>query len=208
MIEFPVYARFNPVGSDIQPVRDFQSVGYNHARRIVGLRRRRVGVLPMHIKSCLAGAALCLALAPPAQAATHNGLTMDELKAVFEAKGQATSDIDDTTIRITDGPLLTLDDCAADGEKKCSEIKISRNYSNVHPTVEAINKWNWTTKIPEASIGTDPGDDKTLHVEMWVTAVGITDEALTDTVDWFETAVSGDDTIDFWKPYFDKDDAK
>jgi hypothetical protein len=162
----------------------------------------------MHIKSCLAGAALCAALASPAQAATHNGLTMAELKAVFAANGKETSDIDDATIRITDGPLVSLSDCATDGEKTCSEIEISRNYSNVHPTVEALNKWNWTTKIPEASISTDPGDDKDLHMEMWVSATGLTDEGLLDTVDWFEKAVGEDDTIDFWQPYFDKDDAK
>lgn len=153
----------------------------------------------MNPKPYLLGAAICLGLASPAAAGTYKGLTMAELKGIFAANGKATTDVTSDTIRVTDGPLVLLTQCPED-ETKCYEIQIYRDYSNVHPTADAVNEWNASTSIPEASVDSD----KDLHMEYWVSAIGLTDEGLMDDVEWFEGALNQDDTLEFWSPYMDK----
>ena len=63
------------------------------------------------------------------------------------------------------------------------------------PTLEAVNKWNFDSKIPEASIDTDGF----LHMELWVTTVGMTEQLLVDSIGWFEGALS--EGTQYWQPY-------
>ena len=136
-------------------------------------------------------------------ATIYNGLTMAQLKAVFAAAGKAiASEQPDSSghgglLRLKDGPLLALTQCPENENGTCYEIEISRTFSNVKPTTDAINQWNSATKIPEASVGSDG----TLHMEFWVTGVGLTDQLLLDSIGWFEGAWQDPDGQQFWQPY-------
>lgn len=135
--------------------------------------------------------AVCLAAAP-ASAAQYNRLSIAELTGILQNAGgsvRATSRNDIVQVGAT---FIRLTDCGSDA--KCAEINFFRNYNDVYPTLQAVNEWNNTKKIPEASVNANG----TLHMEMWISAIGITDQALVDNLGWFEKYVA--DT-DFWGPY-------
>ena len=149
--------------------------------------------------SLFAGVMLaCTVAAQSAHAADiYNGLTLAQLKTIFVSAGKTISESGSDYIRLSDGPLVQLADCPDDKNGVCYEVEFSRTFNNEKPTFEAVNKWNLTTKIPEASVN---GNGE-LHFEMWVTAVGVTDQLLLDTATWFDKSWSGDSELEFWKPY-------
>jgi hypothetical protein len=138
-----------------------------------------------------------LLAASQAEATVYNGLTMPQLKAIFAAAGVTTSDIQSGYIRLQNGPVVQLTQCPPDEKGLCYEIQIERTFSNVKPTLQAVNQWNQATKIPEASVD----DTGYLHLEFWVTTVGMTDQLLIDSVGWFENAWQEPDGQQFWQPY-------
>ncbi len=147
------------------------------------------------------GLALALLQAAPAGAdddnTVYNGMTRDALKAILAQGGKETSDIAGGPISIKEGPVLVLAQCPQEGHGTCYELEVVRNFSNVKPTTDVVSKWNYTNKVPEASVA-DNGD---LHMEMWLTTVGITGKAVLDTITWFEGAWSTPDALKFWTPY-------
>ncbi|MFZ1988444.1 MAG: hypothetical protein WAW96_01615 [Alphaproteobacteria bacterium] len=140
---------------------------------------------------------------PVSGAAIYNGLTMAQLKAIFTAAGkEISSEVPDSSgrggiLRMKDGPLISLTQCPENENGPCYEIEISRTFSNVRPTADAVNQWNYSTKVPEASVGSDGN----LHMEFWVTTVGMTDQLLLDSIGWFEGAWQDPDGQQFWRPY-------
>jgi hypothetical protein len=147
----------------------------------------------------LGAGVLALLTAGPAAAddTVYNGMTKQALEQLLQANGKAASEVDGGLIRIEEGPLLMLAQCPANENGTCYELEVLRNFSNVRPTADVVNKWNYTTKVPEASVA----DDGSLHMEMWLTTIGITDKAVVDTITWFEGAWSSDDSLKFWGPY-------
>ena len=131
------------------------------------------------------------------KAAVYNGLTLDQMKSIITSAGASTSDLGDNTVRIADGPLVQLTQCPPEEKGVCYEIQIERTFSNVKPPLDAVNKWNSDTKIPEASID----DNGHLHLEFWVTTVGITAPLLIDSIGWFEGAWQDESSQQFWAPY-------
>lgn len=135
--------------------------------------------------------AVCLA-ASPASAAQYNRLSIAELTSIVQNAGGSVGATSRSDIVRVGASFIWLTDCGSDG--KCAEINFFRNYNDVYPTLQAVNEWNNTKKIPEASVNANG----TLHMEMWISAIGITDQALVDNLGWFEKYVA--DT-DFWGPY-------
>jgi len=138
-----------------------------------------------------------LACAAPAHATVYNGLTMDQLKAIFAAAGKSVTEIQPGFLRAADGPIIQLTQCPPDEKGTCYEIQIARTFSNVKPTLQAVNQWNVNTKIPEASVD----DSGHLHMEFWVTTVGMTEQLLLDSIGWFEGSWQDPDAQQFWQPY-------
>ncbi|HXZ67986.1 MAG TPA: hypothetical protein VEH07_05305 [Alphaproteobacteria bacterium] len=140
-----------------------------------------------------------LAFASQAQATVYNGLTMAQLKSIFAAGGKTATEIQTGYLRLQDGPVVQLTQCPANDPVpgNCYEIQIFRTFSNVKPTLQAVNQWNFNTKIPEASVDSSGN----LHMEFWVTTVGMTDQLLLDSIGWFEGAWQDPDGQQFWQPY-------
>lgn len=137
---------------------------------------------------------------PPAKSAgatIYDGLTIAQLKSILTASGKTFTDEGNGELRINDGPKLELTQCPKDENGVCYEIEIFRTFNNVKPTLDAVNKWNLTMKVPEASV-TDDGE---LHMELLVTCTGLTQQLLKDTIGWFEKAWSDDSAHEFWNPY-------
>ena len=136
-------------------------------------------------------------------ATIYNGLTFAQLKAIFAAAQKPVfSEEPDSSgrggsLRLNNGPLVSLTQCPEEDNGACYEIQIARTFSDVKPTTDAVNRWNFSTKVPEASVGADG----TLHMEFWVTTVGLTDQLLLDSVGWFEGAWQQPESQEFWKPY-------
>ena len=138
-----------------------------------------------------------LAFASQAEATVYNGMTMPQLKAIFTAGGKTTTDLQSGFIRVQDGPIIQLTQCPANENGTCYEIQIFRTFSNVKPTLQAVNQWNYNSKVPEASVD----DSGNLHMEFWVTTVGLTEQLLLYSVGWFEGAINDPDGQQFWQPY-------
>jgi Putative bacterial sensory transduction regulator len=153
--------------------------------------------MKLRILTTAVASAVSFGTAPAAHATDYNGLTMAQLKSIFTAAGQTVTDVQPGFIRITDGPIIQLTQCPATDNGKCYEIQVTRTFSNVKPTLQAVNQWNYNTKIPEASV--DPDGD--LHLEFWVTTVGMSDQLLLDSITWFEGAWQDPDAQNFWQPY-------
>jgi hypothetical protein len=136
-------------------------------------------------------AALTLA-STPAPAANFDGISVAELVGVFQSAGVSVSATSKADIIQAGASFVWLTDCQSNG--RCAEICIFRNYGDVHPTMQAVNEWNNSKKIPEASLNSDG----TLHMEMWISAIGTTDRNIVDTFGWFERYAA--DT-DYWGPY-------
>lgn len=138
---------------------------------------------------CAAGMTIAAA---PLSAATYNLITMSELIGVFRSAGLSVSTTSQSEVLAVGGSFVWLTDCRPDS--RCAEISIFRNYGDVNPTMSAVNEWNNTKKIPEASMNADG----TLHMEMWISGVGATDTNIVDTFNWFE-AYAADQS--FWAPF-------
>ena len=141
--------------------------------------------------------AVSLMATSQAWATVYNGITMAQLKAIFAAKNKATTEIQDGYLRLQDGPIIQLTQCPPNENGMCYEIQIFRTFSNVKPTLQAVNQWNLNTKIPEASVD----DSGNLHLEFWVTTVGMTEDLLMDSIGWFEGSWQEPDGQQFWQPY-------
>lgn len=122
---------------------------------------------------------------------------MAQLKAIFTAAGKTATEVQDGYLRLDNGPMVQLTQCPQNENGTCYEIQIFRTFSNVKPTLQAVNKWNYSTKVPEASVD----DSGNLHLEFWVTTVGMTDQLLIDSVGWFEGSWQEPDGQQFWQPY-------
>lgn len=143
------------------------------------------------ITAAALAAGLALAAAP-ATAATYNLITIGELTAVFQSAGVSVSSTSKSDVLRVGNSFVWLTDCRSDG--RCAEINLFNNYADVRPTLAAVNQWNNTKKIPEASVNADG----TLHMEMWISAIGVTDTNIIDTFGWFQR-YSAD--TDYWGPY-------
>jgi hypothetical protein len=144
-----------------------------------------------YLTAAFAAITIAAMLATPASAANFAKVTMAELQQVFRAGGYAVSTTGSPEVIVVGDSLVWLTDCGTDG--RCAEICFARSYSDVRPTLESVNEWNNTKKIPEASINSDG----TLHMEMWMSAVGSTDTNILDTFGWFERYAADP----FWMPY-------
>ncbi len=142
----------------------------------------------IRISTAALAASLMLA-ATPAPAATYDLITIGELRAVFQNAGLSVSTTSSNDVMSVGNGFVWVTDCRSDG--RCAEINFFNNYADVRPTLAAVNEWNNTKKIPEASLNTDG----TLHMEMWMSAIGTTDTNIVDTFRWFE-AYAADTT--FW----------
>jgi hypothetical protein len=157
----------------------------------------------LHIGVAIAG----IGIAVPVMAAStapdvtkaqvYNGLTLDQFKGVLTAANASLTDLGQGFFRIKDGPVVQLTQCPTDANGVCYEVQISRTFSNVKPTLDAVNKWNYNYKVPRASID----DGGRLHLDFWVSAVGITPPLLVDSISWFEGAWQDDQAQQFWQPF-------
>jgi hypothetical protein len=132
--------------------------------------------------------------ATPAPAANYDLITMAELRAVLQSAGLSVGSTSSAEVLSVggSGSYVWITDCGPEG--RCAEISIFRNYGNVRPTLQKVNEWNNSKKVPEASLN----DDGTLHMEMWLSTVGSTDTNIVDMFNWFERYAA--DTA-FWRPY-------
>jgi hypothetical protein len=137
-------------------------------------------------------AVAALTAAAPAKAANYNQISMAQLTAVFTSNGVAVRSVSPDVLQIG-GTFVFLTDCGTQAGL-CAEISFFRNYRDVRPTLAAVNEWNNKRKIPEASVNSDG----TLHMEVWMSAVGATDTGIIDMFRWFESYAA--DT-NFWGPY-------
>jgi len=133
-----------------------------------------------------------LAAAAPARAAQYDRLSMTQLTGILQSGGFSVGGTSRSDVVAVGGTFIYLTDCGSDG--KCAEINFFRNYNDVFPTLQAVNQWNNTKKIPEASVNSNG----TLHMEIWMSAIGVTDTALLDTFRWFEKFAAD---VDFWGPF-------
>lgn len=134
-----------------------------------------------------------LAAAPQPGAAQYSRITIVEAQAALRNAGMTASTTENPSVLRVEGGFIFLTDCNAAG--RCAEIKLFNNFVDVRPTLEAVNRWNYSTKIPEASINADGS----LHMELWLSGIGLTDALLVDTTKWFARYVAD---AEFWKPYF------
>lgn len=128
----------------------------------------------------------------PTYAATYSGITQAELIAVFENAEISVRITGVANVLSVSGSNVELAECNTDG--RCNEIKFWATFTDVAPTLGAVNEWNGSMKIPEAS-RTSGG---LLHMEMWMTAIGATDTSIVDTLKWFEAFAAYES---FWAPY-------
>lgn len=127
--------------------------------------------------------------ARPSYGQEYSSISFAELTQIVEASGLSYQ-ITNGMIDITSGPFVGVTGCNSEG--RCTDVLITLIIDDIHPTLEKVNQWNQTRKIPEAS----RNDDGTLLFESYMTAKGITPTAIMDTVDWFWKAISDDKS--FW----------
>lgn len=125
-------------------------------------------------------------------ATVYNLITMTELVQVFQSAGYTVSTTSNSEVLQVGNSFVWLTDCRTNG--RCAEISFFQNYGDVRPPLSKVNEWNNTKKIPEASIN----GNGTLHMELWLSAVGATDTSIIDTLGWFERYTAD---VDFWRPY-------
>ena len=126
-------------------------------------------------------------------AVEYRGITMEQLRSLLDAQGISHRMADTDYITTGTGLNIWLTKC--NSVNVCGEIRLSRTFRDVRPTLEAVNRWNWTKRVPEASVT----DDGKLHMEMWLSATGMTDTIFYDTAAWFENAWRNES---FWAPYY------
>ena len=156
--------------------------------------------MKVHLRAWLAAGLVSGAVAfgaTAANATVYNGLTMAQLKAIFTAAGKSVSEVQPGILRLSQGPLVQLTQCPSNENGTCYEIEIERTFANVKPTLQAVNQWNYNSKIPEASVDSSGN----LHFEFWVTTVGMTEQLLLDSIGWFEGAWQDPEGQQFWQPY-------
>ena len=119
----------------------------------------------------------------------YDSITLDELVAVVAGTG-LDYNLNGEMIDIRSGPFIGVTGCNTQGS--CTDVMIMLSLEDVTPTLDQVNEWNQTRKIPEASINSDG----TLLFEHYMTAKGITSTAIVDTIDWFWKAISDDK--EFW----------
>lgn len=137
-------------------------------------------------------AALSALAASAADAATYNGMTLAELTAALQTGGFPIQNMGDGVLK-AGATFVWLTDCNSQSGK-CAEIGFFRDYADVRPTLAAVNQWNNSKKVPEASINSDGS----LRMEMWMTALGATDASIVDSLQWYERYAAD---VEFWKPY-------
>lgn len=149
------------------------------------------------LRRVLSAAAIAAALAggATASAAQYNRISMAELTQIMQATGLSVSSTSNGEVLAVGQSFVWLTDCGSDG--KCSEMSFFRNYRDVRPTLAAVNEWNNSRKLPEASLNSDG----TLHMEIWLSAIGATDTNILDMLAWFEKYVAD---VDFWGPYIQR----
>jgi len=136
-----------------------------------------------------------LAAAPQPAGAQYNGVTPAEATSALTYGGVPVRTTSNPNVLAYNGGFLNLTDCNAQG--RCTELNFFNNFNDVRPTLEAVNRWNSTKKIPEASVNADGS----LHMEVWLSGVGATDAIIVDTVQWFVRYAAD---IEFWGPYIVK----
>ena len=124
-------------------------------------------------------------------AQTYNGMTVQELRSVFENAGISFQVLESDYFRVGGVANAWLTNCRSG---KCYELRYSSTFSDVQPTLGAVNRWNWEKRVPEASIT----DDGVLHMEMWMTLKGASSTSIITTLDWFAATKA---RTDFWQPY-------
>lgn len=127
----------------------------------------------------------------------YSGVTFKELSALLTDAGATIETLDTNLLRIADGPIIGLGGCSKGEGGKCYEVAILRTFSDVRPTLAAVNKWNYSTTIPEASVN----ENGNLHLQFWVSGEGLTQRLLLDSIVWFEKAWKSDEAQTFWAPY-------
>jgi opacity protein-like surface antigen len=138
-------------------------------------------------------AATALAAGSSATAAAYNKISFSQLVASLQSAGVSVSGTSRSdVVQVGSGTYIWVTQCDSAGY--CTEVNFFRNYVDVRPSLSAVNAWNNTKKIPEASINSDG----TLHMEMWLSAVGVTDTQLRDTLSWFDSTVAD---LDYWRPW-------
>jgi hypothetical protein len=138
----------------------------------------------------------CVGLAAPmpavADETVYSGITQQQLDSLL--KGRNIASLRDGDLIVLDTGLMILaTDCVGEA-KRCNEIRFSRAFANVRPPLEAVNEWNRSYKIPEAAID---GEGR-LHLEMWLSAIGMTGTIFFDTLTWFEGAW---ETDNYWRKF-------
>lgn len=119
-------------------------------------------------------------------------MTMPQLQSLLSASNIGYSAASYDTLYTSNGILIWLTEC--NSNSVCNELRFSRTFKDVQPTLEAVNQWNYEYKIPEAS-RTPEGK---LQFEMWMTTIGMTDVSFNDTLGWFDSAWRNEE---FWAPY-------
>lgn len=141
-----------------------------------------------------AAAAVAIAvLSSSASAATYNKISYSQLVALLQSAGVAVGSTSRSdVVQVGSGTYIWVTQCDSAGY--CAELSLFRNYVDVRPPLSAVNNWNNTRKIPEASLNSDG----TLHMEMWLSAIGATDTQIRDTLGWFDSTVAD---RDFWRQW-------
>ncbi|MFO1186591.1 MAG: YbjN domain-containing protein [Alphaproteobacteria bacterium] len=127
-----------------------------------------------------------------AEGEVYSGITQDQVAALLSAKGLSARR-DEGLFRLDSGLIILVTDCFGE-QNACHEIRFSRGFNNVRPPLAAVNEWNLRYKIPEAAID----DEGRLRLEMWLSAIGMTEAIFFDTLSWFEGSW---DTNDYWRRY-------
>lgn len=138
-------------------------------------------------------ALLAAASGSTASAETYNRISISQLVAVLQSAGVSVSGTSRSdVVQAASGTYIWATQCDSAGY--CSELSFFRNYVDVRPPLSAVNAWNNTRKIPEASINSDG----TLHMEMWLSTIGATDTQIRDTLGWFDSTAAD---RDFWRQW-------
>jgi hypothetical protein len=140
-------------------------------------------------------AATSLSAAAAGAPQVYTGITKSGLHRLLDAQHLGYADKGDYLI-LDNGLVILATDCEND-KHVCNEIQFSRIFADVRPPVEAVNEWNRSYKIPEASVD----KEGRLHLEMWLSAIGMTDVIFFDTLQWFEKAWPSDK---YWQAYVKK----
>lgn len=140
---------------------------------------------------------LGLAFASQANATVYDGMTQAQVEAALSSGSVGFKKIKDNLWELDHGRRLLLASCPAQDNGSCYEIYILDVVSNVRPTLQAANKWNDQFMAPEAAVD----DQGYLDLTMFVSAVGITEKLLLDTLTWLDSTEKQDAFTSFWQPY-------